>query len=492
MKKLVAMILCVALGLSVVGCGGQAVAEGNAGTQSVAENQQSTEATGAGADKQGEAAESDNSGKQNEDVGASGSNQEESVTGTEDSSQQGTGSSESAENIPFSTDFYDYESMADLLGEYGIRFGAAMSAYSAEDYTFQALIGQHFNSVTATNEMKAYCLLDAQGSRNSADGMPVMNFSGSAGILEAAMMNGAQVRGHVLVWDAYMTDWFFREGYKSGADFVDRETMKKRMESYITQVINYYEENYPGVVYCWDVVNEAVGDGTADYAEGDDRHVRVYRNGEENLFYKVIGEDYVELAFLYAKNAVEALQEKNPEVDIKLFYNDYNTFYDGKRDAICALVESINSFATDADGNPRQLCDGVGMQGYIGGYGSQNGCLDKGNIRLIKTAIEKYASLGVEVQLTEMAVRNYNDDASVVEAHAEYYAELMETLVELNSGEEKPLTGISIWGLTDMAYIDKTSYEYKMNGPYCGLFTPGYEVKEAFHQVYVMLKEKQQ
>lgn len=478
MKRLVAMVLCVALGLGIIGCGGQATTKNdNAAQKTTMESQTGT-------------LQESVSGEDNEQK--NDNQQEAAETGAQQSeAPEPTEVPEEATEIPFSTDFYEYESMADLLGEYGIRFGAAMSADTAQDYTFQALVGQHFNSITATNEMKAYSMLDAKASRKSKDGMPVMDFSGAAGIMEAAMMNGAQVRGHVLVWDAYMTDWFFREDYKSNGDYVDRETMKKRMESYITQVITYFEKTYPGVVYCWDVVNEAVGDGSSDYTAGDDRHIRVYRSGEENLFYKYVGDDYVELAFLYARNAVEALQEENPEVDIKLYYNDYNTFYEEKRDAICVLVESINSFATDAEGNTRKLCDGVGMQGYIGGYGKQDGCMNKNNISMIQKAVEKYASLGVEVQLTEMAVRNYSDEASVVEKHADYYAELMEMLVELNSGDEKPLTGISIWGLTDMAYIDKSSYAYKMNGPYCGLFTPGYEVKEAFHEVYAMLKEKQ-
>lgn len=466
MKKILVCLICSVLCIGLTGCGKEAlVSQGDAGVVTATEPDSTqvaveTEAT-----------------------------QTEALEAAETPQEAGNQSTES--EIPFSADFYDYESMADLLGEYGVRFGTALSAYTAQDYTMQALIGQHFNSVTATNEMKAYCLLDAKASRASKDGMPVMNYAGADAIIMTAAEYGAQVRGHVLVWDAYMTDWFFREGYKSNGDYVDRETMKKRMESYITQVITYFEETYPGMVYCWDVVNEAVGDGISDYAEGDPRHIRKYRSGKENLFYKYVGEDYVELAFLYAKNAVEALQKKNPELDIKLFYNDYNTFYEGKRDAICALVESINSYATDAQGNPRKLCDGVGMQGYIGGYGSQNGCLDRNIISMVKNAILKYAELGVEVQITEMAVRNYSDDAADIQRHADYYEELMQKLVEVNSGEEKPLTCIAIWGLTDMHYVDKSSYEYKMNGPYCGLFTSGYEVKDAFYQVYVMLKEKQ-
>lgn len=484
MKKPVVGILCTVLCLSMAACGNQNGANMENAAQ-VAEDFAEKE-TGEDSVKQ--------QGENMTELEAEGP-KEEGQNRTDENEHQ----NESAEpteaqvlEIPFSTDFYDYESMADLLSEYGILFGTCMNADNAQDYTLQALVGQHFNSITATNEMKAYCLLDAQASRKSKDGMPVMDFDGAAGIIEAAAMNGAKVRGHVLVWDAHMSDWFFREGYKSNGAYVDRETMLKRMESYITQVITYFEETYPGVVYCWDVVNEAVGDNSTDYAEGDDRHIRTYRSGKDNLFYKYVGEDYVELSFLYARNAVEALQAKNPEVDIKLFYNDYNAFYEEKRDAICNLVESINSFALDADGNPKKLCDGVGMQGYIGGYGKQSGCMNKSNISMIKKAVEKYADLGVEVQLTEMSVRNYSKAEADIQKHADYYEELMRTLVEINSGDEKPITCIAVWGLTDMAYIDESSYSYKMGGPYSGLFTPGYEVKDAFHQVYIMLKEKQQ
>lgn len=390
-----------------------------------------------------------------------------------------------------SRNYMDYESMAELLDEYGIRFGTSLNPDTAKDNKVRSLVAQHFNSITANNEMKAYSLLDQKGSMNSVNGMPVMNFAVADCIMEAAISNGAQVRGHVLVWDAYMTDWFFREGYRSDGAYVDRETMLMRMESYITQVVTYFEETYPGVVYCWDVVNEAVGDSEMDYSQADGRHIRMYRDGGENLFYQYVGDDYVELAFLYARNAVEALQEKNPEVDIKLFYNDYNAFYPEKREAIYKLVESINSYDIDEDGNQRKLCDGVGMQGYIGGYGTQQGCLDMELIPMIEEAILRYATLDVEVQITEMAVRNYSSDRQDISRHEEFYTELIRTLVEINSGEEKPLTCIAIWGLTDLRNVPKSDYTYKLNGPYSGLFTPDYEVKKVFSDVHAMLKAKQ-
>ena len=46
------------------------------------------------------------------------------------------------------------------------------------------------------------------------------------------------------------------------------------MKSYIEQVLTHFEENYPGVIYCWDVVNEAVGDNEQEYDSDDLRHVR--------------------------------------------------------------------------------------------------------------------------------------------------------------------------------------------------------------------------
>lgn len=322
--------------------------------------------------------------------------------------------------------------------------------------------------------------------------MPRMNFSKSDCIISVASETNTKIRGHVLVWDSHMCDWFFREGYESSGAYVDADTLKKRLESYITQTITYYETNYPGLVYCWDVVNEAIGDSADCWDGSDARHIRTSRSSTPNKFYDIIGKDYVELSFLYARNTVEALQAENPDVSIKLYYNDYSTFNSRKRDAICALVDSINTYAKDSEGNYRKLVDGVGMQGYIGGYGTQSGCMSNTDIANIEKAIRMFWEHGVESQITEMAVRNYNNDEATMKKHADYYATLMKRLVELNTGEDKPLTGISIWGLVDAPNISPSEYHYKQNGPFCGIFTEGYEVKEGFHNVYVMLKEKQQ
>ncbi len=369
--------------------------------------------------------------------------------------------------------------------KHNFSFGIVMNSRNLQDDAYKALLGEECNSVSFGNEMKAYSLLNKTASQRSKDGMPVMNYATADRMVELAIQQGVKIRGHVLVWDAHMSDWFFREGYESNGAYVDRETMLARLEYYIEQVMTHFEEKYPGTVYCWDVVNEAVGDGTGEYVYSDPRHIRTKRSGGDNPFYTIIGDDYVELSFLYAKNTVEKLKEKNPDVEIALFYNDYSTFYDKKRDAICELVKSINSYAQDENGNYRKLCDGVGMQSYVGGYGQQNGCMNNSDITKIKNAVKKFHDLGVDVHVTELAVRNY--DPAKAERHAEFYGDLFRMYAELNA-EETMISNITVWGYNDRPDLPKTDYGYKQNGPYCGLFDENYEKKSSYYAVVEALK----
>lgn len=376
----------------------------------------------------------------------------------------------------------EYESLCNLAANYGFKLGGCLSYNQMRDKKYLNVLKTHFNSVTMTNEMKAYTLLDEQKSRRSANGMPVMNYSMADQMVAWAQQNGLGVRGHVLVWDAYMCDWYFHEGYDSKKPYADQETIKKRTEYYIQQVITHFEEKFPGVVYCWDVVNEAVGDNAGEYKAGDLRHLRTKRSGNDNLFLKYMGDDYVALSFLYARNTVESLG-----ADIKLYYNDYNAYFTDKAQAMLKLAASVNSFAKDDQGNPRKLMDGIGMQGYIGGYGTQQGCLVDSHIGMIKKAILGYEAAGLDVQITEMAVRNF--DKSQAPKHAEFYAKLFKMFMSLYNGNENPLNCVAIWGLTDYPNVPKGNYVYNLNSPYGGLIDEKLNYKDAFVKVYEALKQ---
>lgn len=378
----------------------------------------------------------------------------------------------------------EYDSLYALAQPYGFRLGSCLSFNQLRDANYLSLLKTHFNSVTMTNEMKAYSLLDEQASRKSENGMPVMNYGMADQMVAWAQENGLGVRGHVLVWDAYMCDWYFHEGFDSKKPYADQETIQARTEYYIQQVITHFEEKFPGVVYCWDVVNEAVGDSAGEYAAGDARHLRTMRSGSENLFLKYMGDDYVALAFLYARNTVEALG-----ADIKLYYNDYNAYFPEKAAAILALAESVNLFAQGDNGEFRTLMDGIGMQGYIGGYGTQQGCLEDSHIDMIRSAIQGYEAQGLDVQITEMAVRNFEKDQA--DRHAAYYANLFRMFMDLNTEAGNPLNAVTIWGLTDYPNVPKGNYVYNLNSPYGGLVTEKLQYKDAFAQVYAVLSQPQ-
>lgn len=385
----------------------------------------------------------------------------------------------------------NYSKLSELAASYGFKMGTVMNQTNVKNPKYRDLMKYHFNSITAANEMKAYSMLDQTASKNNykdETSMPSINFTNADLIMDYAQENGMKLRGHVLVWDADMCDWFFRIGYDTSKDYASADVIKARLKGYMEQVITHFEEKYPGVIYCWDVVNEAVGDSDTEYKSGDKRHVRTLRGGKTNLFYDRMGEDYVELSFQYAHEIIENLKSTKPNLDIKLYYNDYSTFYATKRDAICELVKSINSYQSDGKGGYVKLCDGVGMQSYIGGFGTQSGCMNEGDISLVKTAIQKFASLGVEVQVTELAVRNYEGDEATFAKHADFYKKLFQAYIDVNSGKEKPLKAVSIWGIVDIPDLDPTDYSYRMNGPLCGLFNEKLGVKPAFVSIHDLMK----
>jgi len=372
--------------------------------------------------------------------------------------------------------------LRELAEKAGFKIGICLSPNQLRDKAYLDLLATQFNTTTCTNETKAYSLLDQAASKKSEDGMPRMNYRQADQMIAWAQENGIGVRGHVLTWDAYMTDWFFHEDYDSSKPVASREVLLARLESYITQVVTHFETEFPGVIYCWDVVNEAMGDNPSEYAAGDPKHIRTVRSGQPNLFYEYIGADYVEYSFLYARNAAEALN-----ADIHLFYNDYNMLYPDKRNTAKALVESINSFAVDEEGNYRKLIDGIGMQGYMGGYGEQNGCLSDDLITNTKASIKAFADLGMEVHITEMALRNYEEEH--IADHAVFYGKMFDMLGKINEElGQNVLTSVTIWGVRDETPNPWNTYSWKLNGTLGGILTEKGEIKTSFDAMYDALK----
>ena len=136
-----------------------------------------------------------------------------------------------------------YQPLAKLAAQHGFKLGTVVNYTNVTtNDNYKNLVKYHFNSLTAGNEFKAYSLLDQAKSAKSKDGMPVMNYDKADTIISFAKENGIQMRGHVLVWHAYMCDWFFREGYDTSKKYVSKAVMQKSLQYYIKEVINHLEK----------------------------------------------------------------------------------------------------------------------------------------------------------------------------------------------------------------------------------------------------------
>ena len=174
--------------------------------------------------------------------------------------------------------------------------------------------------------------------------------------------------------------------------------------------------------------------------------------------------------------------------DIGLFYNDYNMLYADKRGAAKYLVESINGFAADGAGGYRRLIDGIGMQGYMGGYGAQAGCLSEDLISNTRASIRTYAALGMEVHITEMALRNY--EAAHDAEHAAFYRRMFDMLKAVNAELGRDvLTSVTIWGVNDVTPNDFNRYTWMLNSTRGGILTEDGRIKASFDAMYDALSE---
>ena len=225
-----------------------------------------------------------------------------------------------------------------------------------------ALVKQEFNSITAENDMKPGMIHPEEGKWNWEPADKIANF---------CRQNGIKLRGHNLLWHSQMADWMF---YDKKKNLVKKEVLFKRMREHIHAVVNRYKD----VIYCWDVVNEAIKDGPARPAfmgGGQDQPLR------ESTFFKICGNDeFIRKAFEYAREA---------DPNALLFYNDYNECDPVKRDRIYNMVKEMK-----AAGVP---IDGIGMQGHYNIYGPSEEDME--------AAISKYEEIVDHIHITELDIR---------------------------------------------------------------------------------------
>ncbi len=312
------------------------------------------------------------------------------------------------------------------------RVGAAVNPITLN--TQGELLRHHFNSLTAENEMKFVSLQPVEG---------LYRFDDADRLVDFAAANGMGVRGHTLVWHNQTPLWMFEN---ADGSTVDRDTLLARMQTHIETVVTRYK----GIVYAWDVVNEAVSD----------------KSGEQlrpSKWLEIGGEDFIAKAFAYAHAA---------DPNALLFYNDYNESVPEKREKIYALVKSFKDRGVPIHG--------VGLQAHWK--------LKQPSIDEIRQAIERYASLGLKLHITELDVSMYEfedhrtDLKEPTEAMLAEQAERYGQFFRLFTEYSEHIDSVTFWGAADdYTWLDNFPVRNRKNWPF--LFDEKHEPKPSFWEV---------
>ena len=323
---------------------------------------------------------------------------------------------------PTSTDTMPLRTLAAARNRHIGTAGDRGFRYTGSDLTrFKRLLAREFDLVTPENDMKHERIHPARTQYRFEPADSIVAFADSAGL---------RVRGHPLVWHRQLAPWL------TSGTWTPAEA-RALLQDHITTVVSHYR----GRLLAWDVVNEALN---------DDGTLR------QSLWRDLVGRDYVELAFRWAREADPA---------VPLFYNDYNIEgVNAKSDSAYALIRDLR-----ARGVP---IDGVGLQAHFvaGGIPATLG-----------QNISRFAALGVKVHITELDVRVPTPaTAAMLQTQAQNYRDIVQTCLSYPACEV-----ISVWGLTDR--------ESWIPGAFPGfgealLFDVSYQAKAAYFGVYDVLK----
>lgn len=217
------------------------------------------------------------------------------------------------------------------------------------DPALERLFLDHFGQMSPENELKLFALQPRQG---------VYNFYTADRMVDWALSHGKRVRGHTLVYGNQLPHWMTSRAWT-------RDELLAVMRDHIETVMRHFH----GRVAEWDVVNEAVG----SWGDG----------WVHNLWYDVIGPDYVDQAFRFARAA---------DPDAQLFYNDYGTELPDHPKTVRAraLVSHLVSAGVPIDG--------VGLESHVSNQFKADGFE-------VAETMRRFAAMGLDVAVTEMDVR---------------------------------------------------------------------------------------
>jgi endo-1,4-beta-xylanase len=322
-----------------------------------------------------------------------------------------------------------------LAAPIGLRFGTALIPQDIGTPSYAAIASSQFSVVTPGNGMKWQIVEPEQG---------VYDWSQADQLVHFAEANGQLVRGHTLTWHNQLPDWL-TTGVTNGS--ISAAQLRTLLHDHIITEVSRYR----GRIWQWDVCNEFFTDTNPSTINPNDFWVA-------NLGTGVIAD-----AFTWAHQA---------DPNALLFYNDYNIGgEDGsnaKSDAVYAFVQQLLK-----EGVP---IHGVGNQGHLD---TQYGW----SPQLLQQDLERFASLGLKVAITEADVRTFVNNATdqVPTDNLALFAQPYEYSEMLKAALAVPqCISFTVWGFTDSdSWVPGT---FAGEG-YAGLYDVNQRPKAAYYSV---------
>ena len=373
--------------------------------------------------------------------------------------------------------------------------GCAVTGQEIDDPEVWRIVTTHFEAVTLGNELKpdalvGYSVGKCPGTEtvelNGEDiEVPILDYSRAEYILDRFLQWNSEnpdrqirIRGHVLVWHSQTPEWFFHEDYDKNKAYADAATMDRRLEWYIKTVLTHFtgeDSRYRELFYGWDVLNEAVSDGTGTYrsdAENPGEPLSEDRHGSNSSWWHVYqSNEYIINAFRYANKYAPA--------ELELYYNDYNECELKKQKGILELLRAVKA----QEGPPGEgtRISAMGMQGHYG--------MDRPSAGDIKIAAILYSKEVGKVQLTEVDISaspEYTGQEDQKEAEYAKLTKRYEAIWKMICENSELFSGVTFWGTVDhYSWLQSRSNVgggNKTGLPQCPLlFDEHYEPKPCFY-----------
>jgi endo-1,4-beta-xylanase len=337
------------------------------------------------------------------------------------------------------------DSLRALAAKVGLRIGTAASPSRLSNPQVAAITAGQTSVLTPENEMKWQVVEPTQGQ---------FDWSGADQVVAFAKAHHQLMRGHTLMWHNQLPTWL-TNGVTNGT--ISDAQLTDLLHQHITTEVSRYK----GKIWQWDVANELFANSW-DTAQADGLNAN-------DFWISHLGSGIVADAFTWAHAA---------DPNALLCYNDFNI---AGEDGTNAKADAVYKFVKNllAQGVPISC---VGEQGHLDTQYGFSG-------QLMQQDLQRYASLGIKVAITEADVRTFietTDSKQTPTNGLEKFAQPYEFGQELKAClAVKDCISFTIWGFGDgQSWVPGV---FSGEG-YADIYDTGFQPKDAYFELQQDLK----